>query len=375
MKTIRLIFSIILVCTVCVTASAQINNDLGLGVSAMEVGRKLSERYLSLGIRDWSGDTIPAPREVNYPEVCAWFGSLKFADVTRDKELLRRLELRYLPLLGPRKELMQVPDHVDHTVFGTVPLQLYVQTGNEAYYYNGIDFADRQWTLPADTVKAKEYQPVLADGLSWQTRFWIDDMFMITSVQSQAYLASRDRKYIDRAAFEMTVYLDSLQRPNGLFFHSPEAPFFWGRGNGWMAAGMTDLLKHLPEDNLHYETIMVAYLKMMETLRERQKPDGLWGQLVDQQDSWSESSGSAMFLYAMITGIKRGWLDATVYTPVVRRSWNELVTYLDEKGDIKEVCIGTNIGFTREYYIDRPRRIGDNHGQAPMLWCAAAILE
>ena len=53
---------------------------------------------------------------------------------------------------------------------------------------------------------------------------WIDDMFMITTIQSQAYLATGDRKYIDRAAAEMAMYLEKIQRPNGLFYHAPTAP-------------------------------------------------------------------------------------------------------------------------------------------------------
>ena len=48
-------------------------------------------------------------------------------------------------------------------------------------------------------------------GYSWQTRLWIDDMFMITAVQSQAYRSTKNRKYIDRTAKEMVLYLDKLQ--------------------------------------------------------------------------------------------------------------------------------------------------------------------
>ena len=79
-------------------------------------------------------------------------------------------------------------------------------------------------------------------GLTSQTRIWIDDMYMITAVQVQAYRATDDKKYIDRAAKEMVLYLDSLQSPNGLFYHAHDVPFFWGRGNGWIAAGMSELL-------------------------------------------------------------------------------------------------------------------------------------
>src|SRR5262245_54557516 len=95
---------------------------------------------------------------------------------------------------------------------------------------------------------------------------WIDDMYMITMIQSQAYRATKDRKYIDRAAKEMVLYLDSLQKPNGLFYHAPDVPFYWGRGNGWMAAGMSELLRVLPKDNAHYDRILKGYQTMMTSL-------------------------------------------------------------------------------------------------------------
>ncbi len=70
---------------------------------------------------------------------------------------------------------------------------------------------------------------------------------MITIVQTRAYKVTKDKKYIDCAAKEMVMYLDELQRPNGLFYHAPDVPYYWGRGNGWMAAGMTELLQCLPK--------------------------------------------------------------------------------------------------------------------------------
>lgn len=344
------------------------------GSTPAEVGYRVAQRYLSEPFRNFDGNKTP-PSEVTYPEVCAWYGALKFADAGKDKKLLRQLEERFFPLLGPKKELFQKPDHVDHTVFGAIPLQLYMQTGNELYYHIGMDFADRQWQMPKKTKHAEEYQNLLDKGLSWQTRFWIDDMFMITTIQSQAYLASGDKKYIERAAYEMTLYLDSIQQPDGLFYHAGNAPFYWCRGNGWMAAGMTSLLEHLPKDNPHRERILAQYRKMMDTLRKYRKDDGLWGQLVDDPSSWTETSGSAMFTYAMITGVKNGWLDAAVYAPIARKAWLSLLTFINEDDDITNVCQGTNVGTTRQYYLERKPMTGDLHGQAPILWCAAALLK
>lgn len=84
---------------------------------------------------------------------------------------------------------------------------------------------------------------------------------MITTIQAQAYRVTNDRKYIDRAAREMVLYLDSIQQTSGLFYHAPTAPFCWGRGNGWMAVGMSELLRMLPQDNPDRAEIMKGYLK------------------------------------------------------------------------------------------------------------------
>jgi rhamnogalacturonyl hydrolase YesR len=81
-----------------------------------------------------------------------------------------------------------------------------------------------------------------------------------------------------------------------------------------------------------------------------------------------------MFTFAMITGVKNGWLDKEVYGKAARKAWLALTTYLDAKGDISDVCEGTNKKNDYQYYIDRPRRTGDMHGQAPVLWCATALL-
>ena len=200
-------------------------------------------------------------------------------------------------------------------------------------------------------------------------------MYMITIVQTQAYKVTGEMKYIDRAAKEMTLYLDELQRPNGLFYHAPDVPFYWLRGNGWMAAGVTELLRDLPKNHPNRPRILEGYKKMMESLKNNQGKSGIWNQLIDEPEYWPETSGSAMFTYALIIGVKKGWLNAKEYGPVARKAWLALVPYVDEKGAVSEVCVGTNKKNDKQYYFDRPRNKGDYHGQAPYLWCVNALLE
>lgn len=344
------------------------------GSTPLEVGNRIANKFIvTPHTRFGNPRAEKAPNYITYPDACAWLGALWFGKVTKNEPLLDKLKDRFEPLFSTEQKMLPRMNHVDHNVVGAVPLELYIQKkGDQRYYDLGMRYADTQWEAPVD---ATPEQKAYADkGYSWQTRIWIDDMFMITTIQSQAYRATGDRKYIDRAAREMAMYLKKIQRPNGLFYHSPEAPFFWARGNGWMAAGMAQLLSILPKDNSDRTTIMEAYKKMMNTLKQNQDPDGMWHQLIDEPASYKETSGTAMFTYAMIVGVKHGWLDKKEYGTAARKGWLALVTYINENDEITNVCEGTNIKNDKNHYMNRKQITSDLHAHAPLLWCAVALL-
>lgn len=355
------------------TARAQIKEfqNWPKGSDPREIGKLLAWHFVETPHTNFGMPGLPG--SITYSEVCAWYGALKFAEVTKNQDLLLKLDLRFRPLLFEKKNLQPRPDHVDPNIFGSLPLELFMQTKNPIYLDMGKWFADQQWTMPKNAKPT--YRALLDQGLSWQTRMWIDDMYMITNIQAQAYRATGHQKYIDRAAAEMVVYLDSIQRPNGLFFHAADVPFFWGRGNGWMAAGMTELLSSLPADNKDRPRILKAYQTMMRSLKQYQTKEGMWLQLLDDAGSWPEASGTGMFTFAMISGVKNGWLDEKEYAPVARKAWIALTRYIEPNGDVREVCQGTNKENSRQYYLDRQRITGDMHGQAPVLWSVFALLK
>jgi unsaturated rhamnogalacturonyl hydrolase len=330
------------------------------GYSPEAVGKRIAEEYLTRPYYH----TSPNNKYMTYPEVCTWYGALTFASLTHDKDLAERLIKRFQPLMDEKDQgyLVRRNRHVDITVFGVVPLEIYMQTKEQKYLDFGRWFPDEQWKNPRP------------DGLTEETRFWIDDMYMITAVEVQAFRATGERKYLDRAAKEMVAYLDKLQKPNGLFHHADDVPFFWGRGNGWVAAGMAELLRSLPPDHPDYPKVLAGYRKMMKALLDNQGPDGMWRQLLDRSEAWPETSGSGMFTFAMVTGVKNGWLDQKTYGAAARRAWIALVGYIDQQSKVTNVCEGTNKLNNLEYYLFRPRKTGDLHGQAPILWTASALL-
>ena len=299
---------------------------------------------------------------LHYAEACTGLGALRIAKSLGDDELVKKLVQRYEGFLEDGNKLITKHEHVDHNMTGIVPLQIYLTTGDERYKTAGLDFADRQWAKEID------------GGLTFQTRWWIDDMYMVGSVQMQAYRATGDVKYADRAARFLHAYIDKLQQANGLFYHGPKFKYHWGRGNGWVAASMAEVLKDLPKDNPHRPAIVASYKKMMASLLKYQSENGLWRQLIDNKYSWTESSCTAMFAYAMSVGVKLGILDKKDYEPAVIEAWTGLCWQVNRDGNIRDICVGTGQTDDVEFYLNRPRTTGDFHGQAPFLWFAAELM-
>jgi unsaturated rhamnogalacturonyl hydrolase len=292
------------------------------GTSPKEVGTRLAENWVKRDFEFQSGKR----QFLIYPEVCTWYGALNVVESTKNKDLQNRLVQkfdRFLTAEGGKN--ISPAAHVDYRVIGIVPLEIYQQKKGERYLAFGRDLADKQWEKTTD------------DGITAEARYWIDDMYMITAVQMQAYRATGDKKYIERAAKTMVAYLDKLQQPNGLFFHAPDARFYWSRGNGWQAAGMTELLLDLPKNHPLRPRIVEGYDKMMSSLLKYQADDGLWRQLLDHPESWVETSGTGMFTFAFVTGVKKGWLPKKEYGPAARKAWLGLVKHIDANGNVTDV--------------------------------------
>ena len=344
------------------------------GVSPDVVGKALAEHFLT---------GAQAERFSGYTYVCTFYGAMIFAELTHDDALRDRLIAKFDPMLPGGTGRTPQRHHVDDSIFGVMPLQIAIQTKGLAtydpkYLQLGVSWADRQWGPLADNTPPELPQDLhdalVKDGLSPETRLWVDDMYMLTMLQLEAYRATGDRKYLDRDAHEMVVYLDRLQQPNGLFYHAPDVKYFWGRGDGWFAAGMAEMLRTLPADHPDRPRIMSGYKLMMAALLKYQGADGMWRQLIDHPEAWPESSSSAMFSFALITGVKHGWLDAATYAPAARRAWIAVVGYVDQNNDVTQVCTGTGKLDSMQYYLDRKRETGNLHGQAPVLWAATALL-
>jgi unsaturated rhamnogalacturonyl hydrolase len=338
--------------------------ELPAGASPAELGPRVARHFVEAEL--WSAESP----FVHYSHACAWYGALAVARALGDRPLLQALIEKFEPLLGSQSNAVPSRGHVDDRVFGIVPLEISIACGDRRHLLLGLELAEAQWASSTD-------------GITSEARFWVDDMYMITTLQVQAFRATEDAKYLERAARTMVRYLERLQGPNGLFVHTKSSPVLWSRGNGWAAAGMTELLLALPESHAARPAVERGFARMMAGLLRHQDERGTWRQIMDDPSAWPETSGSAMFAFALASGVEHRWLDRATFGSAARAAWLGVLGHLDDKENLRNVCVGTGEAFgvvgsepsaQQKYYLDRPRQPGDMHGQAPLLWTTMTLL-
>jgi rhamnogalacturonyl hydrolase YesR len=114
---------------------------------------------------------------------------------------------------------------------------------------------------------------------------------------------------------------------------------FWLRGNGWVAAGLVKILEDLPVADRRYHDYLVLYRQMMARIVTLQGSDGLWrtNLLTPEAYPEPETSGSALFCYALTWGVNQDILREEMYAAALVNCWEGLTSHIDENGKLKWV--------------------------------------
>jgi rhamnogalacturonyl hydrolase YesR len=221
----------------------------------------------------------------------------------------------------------------------------------------------------------------LARNRPFHNSLWGDDMYMSVPLLAQMGKLTDDKSYYDDAAKQVLQMSAHLFVPEkGLYAHAWHAGnaanhprYYWGRANGWCMVAMVELLDVLPEDHPARANIIKQLQLHARGIAEVQSGSGLWHQLLDREDSYLESSCTAMFTYAIAKGVNRGWLNPTSYASVAVAGWDGLSTRVSSDGKIEGTCIGTNYADDAVYYYNRPA-IDDIHGYGPTLLAGSEMI-
>jgi rhamnogalacturonyl hydrolase YesR len=229
-------------------------------------------------------------------------------------------------------------------------------------------------------------QERLADGTLSRHRplhntLWLDDLYMSVPALAQMGALTGETKYFDDAVKQILQFSSRMFLPeNNLYRHGwvqemkPHPAFHWGRANGWAIVAMAELLSVLPENHPGFAAVLAQYRAHAAGLAYVQGRTGLWHQLLDRNDSYLETSASAMFVYSIARGINRGWLDPLAYGPMVSLGWNAIAKQVNEMGQVENTCVGTGMAFDPMFYYFRPVSVYAAHGYGPVLLAGAEVL-
>jgi rhamnogalacturonyl hydrolase YesR len=190
-----------------------------------------------------------------------------------------------------------------------------------------------------------------------------------------------DKKYFDEAARQVLSFSKRMfNRELGIYMHGwvegmtvhPE--FHWARANGWAFMAEAELLDVLPVDHPLRPQVLELFREHAKGLASYQSGSGLWHQLLDREDSYLETSATAIFAFVFARGINRGWLDARAYAPATLLAWNAITTKINTKGQVEGTCVGTGMAFDPAFYYYRPTSPFAAHGYGPALLAGAEVL-
>lgn len=236
-----------------------------------------------------------------------------------------------------------------------------------------------------DIVENHTYR--LADGTIARNRphhnsVWLDDMFMALPSMAARSVYTNDPKQLDEAARIAGLFIDRMWIPEkGIFRHGyvegleHEPSMAWGRANGWAILTMCQLLDAMPENHPQRAKILSTIKEHIKGLSQLQGRDGFWHQLLDRNDSYEETSATAIFAYCIAHAVNQGWVEAVTYGPVAQLAWEAVASKINDKGEVEGVCVGTGMGFDPAYYYYRPVSVKAAHGYGPVIWAGSEIVK
>lgn len=228
----------------------------------------------------------------------------------------------------------------------------------------------------------------MADGTFARNRpqhntLWLDDMFMgIPAVaQMSRYDKAQKEIYLAEAVRQFLQFADRMFIPEkGLYRHgwvesSTDHPAFcWARANGWAMLTACELLDVLPEDYPQRAKVMDYFRAHVRGVTALQSGEGLWHQLLDRNDSYLETSATAIYVYCLAHAINKGWIDAIAYGPVTHLGWHAVAGKINAEGQVEGTCVGTGMAFDPAFYYYRPVNVYAAHGYGPVLWAGAEMI-
>lgn len=292
--------------------------------------------------------------------------------------------------------------NLDHICPGRPLFELYARTG-ESRYRQVLDTLFSQL----------QGQPRNDDGGFWHKKvyphqMWLDGLYMAEPFYAQYAKAMREAGTFSEAEYDNCVrdiaeqfvtvgahtydpatelYRHAYDDSREMFWCDPEtgqSQHAWGRAMGWYAMALVETLQYLPQEHDGAAAMRAILNHICEVLPRYADPEtGMWYQVLDapeREGNYQEATGSIMFVYAMLKGVRLGYLPAELGGEAVKAYEQFVDRFVRENPDgtisITDCCAVAGLGGknnrsgTFEYYISEPIIENDCKGVGPFVWAS-----
>ena len=349
----RILFVALLLLTILARADAQDEKIAArLKRSPTEVANQLSRRY---------GHAL---KQVQYIPSVAVIGRLRLSEITGDASQRADVDKLVTPFRdGIQKAIGDKPNGSDlagHLLFG----ELALQTQDSQLIALTKAAADFAFDAQGQPRAAAPFHNEMSDAV-----------FMSCPLLTQVGRLTGEVKYHDMAVRHLAFMQKLCLRQDGLYRHSPLDEAAWGRGNGFPALGLAWSLGDLPQEHPGRADTLAAFQEHMAALKPHQDSTGMWHQVIDHPESYHELTATCMITFAMLRGMREGWLDRVTFEPIVRKAWPAISARIGDDGSLEGVCEGTGKQTSLQAYFDRKAISGfDDRGGAMSLLVTTELM-
>lgn len=300
---------------------------------------------------------------VVYIPALAIVGRMRLAELTGDAAVLAEAERLCAPYRDGAKESMPANGNGSTISGHLVFAELARCMGDKGWVALVKKAADHGFD-PAG--RPKEAMPFHSE--------MSDSVFMGCAILAEAGALTGEAKYFEQCLRHLRFMEKLCLRADGLYRHSPLDEAAWGRGNGFPALGLALSLSRLPAGSAEHAAFLQSYRAHLKALRPHQDPTGAWHQVIDHEESYREFTSTCMITFAIVRGLRRGWLEEAEWRPVVERAWTAIKSRVGADGALVDVCTGTGKMKSLREYLDRTAILGrDERGGAMGLLVATEI--
>lgn len=335
----------------------------------------------------------------NYIDGCMIKAILELYDITKEERYLKFADEfidYFVKEDGSIESYDPMEYNIDNVNAGKTLFDLYKLTGKEKY------------RKAIDTVYSQvATQPRTKEGNFWHKRIypnqvWLDGLYMGQPFYMQYEVEFNDAKNcMDSYKQFMNVHEMMRDEKTGLYYHAYDSSremywcdketglskHFWLRALGWYAMALIDTMAVMPESmKVEKDNMNAVYKDLIDSMIKYQDESGMWYQVVDlgtRKPNYLETSGSAIFAYAIMKSVRLGYLPESYFSYGEKAFYGICRKYLsEENGELQldGICLVAGLGGaahrdgTFEYYMSEPVVKNEAKGVAPLILAYIEIM-